>query len=320
VRNLSFVHLSHDTLADILRLLYYLYAAIFLYITRIVPYGTNIFTRDWDLLIVLDACRLDAIEQLADEYDFLDEISSIRSVGSMSGEWMNNTFRTKHTNQIAGTAMITQNPYTQLALGNGGYTDHIDLPFGPSKYDVVSPDSFAYLEECWRLDEDSVPEWTIGEGDNEAISPDLLTDRIIRAAREGRGQKIIAHYMYPHDPYPNADIDLLNVFESFKRGEISRETLWNAYIDNLRTVLDSVDLLLSNVDAEKVVITSDHGEAFGEWGFYKHIIACPIKQVRRVPWVETSATDSGAYDPIAPGPDTVANISVDHRLRNLGYL
>ncbi|PSP48877.1 hypothetical protein BRC67_12005, partial [Halobacteriales archaeon QH_3_68_24] len=48
-----------------------------------------------------------------------------------------------------------------------------------------------------------------------------------------------------------------------------------AYLDNLRIVLDEVAVLLENIDADTVAITTDHGEAFGERNFYRHPVACP---------------------------------------------
>jgi len=94
----------------------------------------------------------------------------------------------------------------------------------------------------------------------------------------------------------------------------------NAYHDNLRFVLDQVAVLLNNFDAENVVITADHGEAFGEMGFYRHPVACPLPIVRKVPWVETSATDTETVDPSAPDPEAAdTTSSVDERLEQLGY-
>ena len=35
-------------------------------------------------------------------------------------------------------------------------------------------------------------------------------------------------------------------------------------------VLNDIGILLDNLDAERVVITADHGEAFGEYGILGH--------------------------------------------------
>ncbi|MFB6187842.1 MAG: hypothetical protein ABEI86_13380, partial [Halobacteriaceae archaeon] len=78
-------------------------------------------------------------------------------------------------------------------------------------------------------------------------------------------------------------------------------------------------LLLANVDADHVVITADHGEAFGEWGSTGHTISFPHPAVKKVPWVSTSASDGRQYD-----PDTVKESQRDEfdrqaLLENLGY-
>jgi hypothetical protein len=81
-----------------------------------------------------------------------------------------------------------------------------------------------------------------------------------------------------------------------------------------------VGVLLENLEAEKVVITADHGEAFGERNFYRHPVACPLSCVREVPWVETTATNTGSVEPTAPDPERVDTASsVEERLEQLGY-
>lgn len=51
-------------------------------------FGTNVFERDWDLLVVLDTCRVDTLRHVSDEYDFLDDVGAMWSVGSSIREWV----------------------------------------------------------------------------------------------------------------------------------------------------------------------------------------------------------------------------------------
>jgi len=127
--------------------------------------------------------------------------------------------------------------------------------------------------------------------------------------------------MQPHEPHIGDEHGLgQNVFVPLRKGEITRQEAWDSYIENLRLVLDELGVLLTNVDADKVVITADHGEAFGEFGFYAHQIGCPLPMVRTVPWIETSATDTGNYQPKID-PDTTDNKnSLREHLSDLGYL
>ena len=302
------------------RPLYYVYVGALLSATKRYRWGTNVFDREWDLLVVLDACRVDALRAVADEYDFLGGVESMPSVGSTSFEWMNHTFDRAHEDEIARTAYVTGNTYTQRVLTQGGDTGHAAMPFGPTDYDVVPPEAFGYLEELWRADLDDDPEWTVGSDDRTRRSPRYATDRTIAAARERDTDRLMVHYMYPHDPFPLAEPELFEPFDPLRTGDVSRQRVWDRYLDNLRLVLDEVEVLLDNVDAETVAITADHGEAFGEYGFYRHVIGCPLPCMRRVPWVETTATDTGEHDPTAPGPTETGTVPARDRLEQLGYL
>ena len=51
------------------------------------------------------------------------------------------------------------------------------------------------------------------------------------------------------------------------------------------------------------MLSSDHGEAFGEWGLYGHYRHVPVRALREVPWVKTSATDKQTYEPALEPPE-----------------
>ncbi|MDL0134392.1 hypothetical protein PNQ27_10875, partial [Halobacterium salinarum] len=99
-------------------------------ITKYIPWGTNIFERDWDALIILDACRADALREVSDEYEFLTVDNTITSVGSTSFEWMNHTFDTAYRDDIENTSYITGNGYTDSVLRGDGDTGNAAMPFG----------------------------------------------------------------------------------------------------------------------------------------------------------------------------------------------
>lgn len=308
--------------ARLVRPLYLLYEGAFLGVTSRYPIGTNVFELDWDALIILDACRVDALAELASEYDFIRQVDSIRSVGSSSFEWMNQTFRTKYRGKIGDTAYVTQNQFHDQILGKGGTTGQAMLPIGPSRFDVVDPSDLGYLEGLWRAGFEGDSEWMIRSEVTERVHPRYTTDRAIRAGRSVDCERLMIHYMYPHDPYVLADPALQPRFDAaLKSGAASRHEVWDAYLDNLRFVLDEVALLLKNLDRNQVIISADHGEAFGEYGFYRHPPACPIPSVRRVPWAEANASDEASYEPRAPAPEETDHAStVEDRLEQLGYL
>lgn len=313
---------SKPLTSRLMRPIYYIYVAFLLSITKWRPWGTNVFERDWDALIILDACRVDALREVEDEYDFLSVDDSITSVGSTSFEWMNHTFASEYRSEIEQTAYVSGNGYTDSVLGKGGNTGHAAMPFGPSEYDVVDPEDFEYLEELWRADFDDDSEWTINGNAGSRIHPKYTTDRAIAAGRTWESERLIVHYMYPHDPFPLADrAELFRPFDALRAGDATREAAWDEYLNHLRFVLDEVDRLLANLDAEDVVITADHGEAFGEYGFYRHIIGCPLPCLRNVPWVEASAVNLDTSLSRAPAPESTKETrSAAERLEDLGYL
>ena len=45
---------------------------------RVLPYGTNVYTREWDVLVVLDACRADLLRAVAPETDLLDDVGTLQ--------------------------------------------------------------------------------------------------------------------------------------------------------------------------------------------------------------------------------------------------
>jgi len=335
---------------------YYTYVGAWLTLTTRACPGTHVFERDWDLLVILDTCRVDALTAVADEYDFVETVDSVWSVGSRSDEWLSQTFDRAYGDTIAETAYVTANPYTHAVFHEEDYAPSgTQPPVSWPDWDVVDVDDFALLDEVWR------------DGTDEELgvcTPETMTDRAIRTGREQDPDRLVVHYMQPHRPYiadnvgggghgertderggsdertngrggsdsdgdaPDPDV---NPFAALKAGTADREDIWERYLDNLRLALDSVERLLENVDADNVVITADHGEAFGKYGLYEHPPGCPAPWVRRVPWVETTATDThssipsreeevGPTDDEDTGDDATVDEEVTERLADLGYL
>lgn len=100
------------------------------------------------------------------------------------------------------------------------------------------------------------------------------------------------------------------------------ERAWESYLADLRYVLDDVEQLLDNIDADRVVISANNGEAFGEYGVYGRPIGALHSYVRNVLWAITTASGSGTYTPEIPRPsasDETSNRDVDETLDTLGY-
>jgi hypothetical protein len=103
------------------------------------PYiGASIWEREWDVLLVLDACRTDLMREVAPEYDALPErIGSVWSEASCSTSWIVRTFADEHLDQTRKTAYVTANPFS-------GYKNSANTP--------LSEDLLGHLDEVWRTE------------------------------------------------------------------------------------------------------------------------------------------------------------------------
>ena len=312
--------------SKVTRELYALYLLPWMTATSYYPVGTNVFELEWDILIVLDACRVDAMNIVAAEYEFIDDVGAIYSVGSTSKEWIVNTFTEEYRNQISRTTHISANAWVDTVL-----TDDVDFGFwSPTRGSFLELHSiFASLMSRPILTQEDFLKFESLSHFNEEygiVPAETVTDHAIETARESSFDKMLIHYMQPHAPYLRnaiqADQELTST-EKDPFGELrstgNREEVFDLYLDNLRYVLDSVEVLLENLDGERVLITSDHGELFGEFGISNHIAGIPHPNLKKVPLVETSATDRRNYTPEITS-ESQNNSSVEDRLEDLGYL
>lgn len=292
---------------------YHVYVGSLLSVSTRFDVGTNVFEKDWDVLIVLDACRVDALRAVQDEYDFIDDVSSMWSVGSTTVEWMALTFRNEYSDEVGDTAYVNGNVQLEKVIRDQRAPPHANaVPFGPNfdAYDVIDEHEFGFLDTVYEYGFDD--EFGV-------VPPRAITDRAIDVWRDGKTERQILHYLQPHEPYIGVENHPEHALRQLGAGEISREEVWQCYLDTLRLVLDDVALLLENLDADSVAITADHGEALGEWGFHSHNIGCPHPVVRKVPWVTTSGVDEETYEPSLE-PDTSVEPDTHAQLEDLGYL
>jgi len=263
--------------------------------------GTAVYDRDWDLLIILDACRLDLMREVGQSYSFIETISTFRSLDSTTAYWMRKNFTDEYDDEMANTIYICGNPFSDSELDGA---------------------RFQRLSEVWRH------AWV----DPGTVPPRAITDETIRAMRDEDAERVIAHYMQPHCPFiPRPELSQgkqlerfgnqqwKDVWERLRDGELAEADVWDGYRRNLEVGLDDVELLLRSVDAESVVVSSDHGNAMGEWGVYGHPPNMPHDCLRNVPWVETTANDNGEYEPSVE-PTTTVDASKEEQLKSLGYI
>jgi len=269
--------------------------------------ATNVLEEDWDSLIVLDGCRADLFDERADLSRF-DTHRTITSVGSDSQEWIQQTFGDSSYGDIV---YVTANPHVTKLVGN----------------------SFHAVVDVW---EDGFDEQL------RTIPPKTVKDAALQAAEQYPNKRLIVHFMQPHHPFINTDFpkfgapskrdvdpdnnDPRHVWDALRQGRVTNEEVWKAYGDNLTAVLDDTHKLIAAFDG-KTVVTSDHGNAFGELAWpiplrlYGHPGGMRTQALTQVPWatVEKKPRRTVQDDGTAISSD-YDEMLIKDRLANLGYV
>jgi len=261
--------------------------------------GRHVYDHDWDVLVILDACRYDMYREVVGRGE------PALSRASTSNEWMDATFDDAHESDVASTAYVSANPFSRrLDESRFGLIDHV-------------------WKENWDDELNTIPAGPV-------------TDHGIALARSESYDRVILHYMQPHYPFIGSDQfepvsevsaglkgdDTGNVWHMIERGEVDAADAIAAYYDNLRYVYEYVETVLENVDGT-VTITADHANALGEWNTWGHRAYVPFRAVREVPWDVRECTDERTYDPAVSLADirgSDADADVRERLRSLGYV
>lgn len=260
--------------------------------------GMNVYSRDWEVLIILDACRPDTMRKIGPEYGF-DTAETVWSVANMSDEWMERTFIDEYTTEIENTLYVSGNPFTQFH----------------------ELDDLHDLREVWQYAWDEKIK---------GVPARPVTDTALTAWSDTAAERMIIHYMQPHFPsIPHPDVGEFGDIDTFGYGwdtvwEDAGDTIpWDvvreAYEDNLRYVLEEINLLLDNLVADRVSITSDHANAMGEFGFRGHPNDVLHPSIRRVPWTETTGRGPGEYESTADWDEGEADTGIEEQLEALGY-
>jgi len=216
--------------------------------------GVRVLDEKWDYLIVLDACR----------YDVFKKVNTIRgklkkrfSLGTHTADWTINNFKGRKVDDIvyiSGTPQISE-----VILKNR----------------IGVPNPFFHLEKVW--------DW--GWDDNlGTVHPKKVNEAVLKLKDIYKGKRTIIHYLQPHNPFIGKPMLKGKWFDEVNK-TITIEEVKNAYIGNLKLVLDYVSKIINKLNG-KIVITADHGEAFGEYGIYSHHPKLYIKPLMEIPWLE----------------------------------
>ncbi|MFC4407865.1 hypothetical protein [Haloarchaeobius iranensis] len=277
--------------------------------------GEFVVEKDWDNLLILDGCRFDLFEEVYGEQfeeGFGGTLSKIRSRGSGSPGYLRENFQGR---DLSDTVYVTANPFVYKVLDN----------------------PFHHVDHVWMNDWDD---------DLETVRPDTMVEHAIEAYQTYPNKRLVVHFMQPHHPFIgdfrlsedrgflgakakslDEDVpDVKFVWERLREGEVSEDEVWRAYRDNLVLALEKVGKLIEAIPG-KHVVTSDHGNAFGErvkpfpTTTYGHGDNLHIPALVDVPWLELPADDRRQ---IEVGTEESSDInyeeeSIEERLTALGY-
>jgi len=227
---------------------------------------TNIMDLDWNILIILDSCRFDTFKKVN---DIKGELSSLYSLGSTSGEWIEKTLTKKYGDLIYVSAC----PIAVTYIRKNGICELID----------VLNDGF--------------------DEKLQTVLPEKVNEGFLKLEYNPK-KRYILHYMQPHHPFLGKNGIKATGFTQWKYGRVLGEAVWDlirnkkislerakqGYESCLEFVLESIKKLLSSVNIEgKIIITADHGQLFGEHGMIGHPQGSPaFEELRKVPYLEVN--------------------------------
>jgi hypothetical protein len=267
--------------------------------------GDDILDKDWDSLIVLDACRYDMFARCS---DLPGRLERRRSKGSATTEFLMANLAGR---DLHDSVYVTANP--QLYRNR----DSIRATF----HDVIH----VWQEEGW-------------DEEHGTVLPETVTEYATRAAEAYPDKRLIVHYMQPHYPFVDSETAFdkghltggrrENVWSQLLHGtlDVERGDIWRIYEANLERALPHVEELMDALDG-KTVVTADHGNMVGERAFpipireWGHPRGIYTKELVEVPWLIHEGGPRREIRAEAPTTraEAVDDDVVADRLRNLGY-
>ena len=263
----------------------------------------DIFSEDWDNLILIDAARYDFFKELSPFPK--DRIELKQSPGSFSLGFMEKMYFGR---ELHDTVYVTCNPYTNK-IPDGTFHATINL-----------------LNERWND--------KLG-----TVLPRAVIDSASDIQNRFSDKKMIVHFMQPHYPFIGEKGKQINSgFETDVNNDQSNnpwnDQMWGdeydhdllieAYKENHEIAIKAA-IELANELTGKSVITSDHANLIGERGFpipikmYGHPRDFPHPNLLKVPWVELEDTRRKITTDPPIKSQEIDESTVDDRLEALGY-
>lgn len=227
----------------------------------------GVYERDWDNLVILDACRHDLYQEVEGPADHR------YTLGSSSSEFMARNFSSgthDDTVYVSANPHIHESQFRSLTGRKPGEVFHT---------------VFHTYKNRWN-------------DEHGTVMPEAVVDDAATAEKLFPDKRKIIHFMQPHHPFIGYDYGLdtegfpqdiqggetpETIWEYAERGLVSDEELWKGYRATLEVVLEWVDELLRSVEG-KTVVTADHGNLVGEHGLYAHPEGSRAELLRKVPW------------------------------------
>lgn len=257
--------------------------------------GIDVMAEDWDNLLILDACRADYFEEVADMTEF-DDYRQVTSQASATPEWVRKNFTGK---EFGDTVYVNGNPHVSKE----------------------SPAAWHRLIDVWANDFDD---------EAGTVMADDLAEHAKSAADDYPNKRLIVHFNQPHGPYVG-DIPLeferipgRGSGQALAEGVITEEEFRQAYRSNLEYVLPHARRLADDLPG-KSVITADHGELFGKRLFpipirgFAHPMGLRDPDLVTVPW---AVVDGDKRKQVIDDGTSESEIDcdvADERLSALGY-
>lgn len=272
--------------------------------------GFSVMDEKWDNLFLLDGCRYDLFKQTNTLEGVLE---SRQSPASSSSGFIRESFcgQTFHD-----TVYVTANPHA-FEIEPGTFHATINL-----------------LDDGW--DKDLL-----------TVTPETMADALREANETYPEKRLFGHFMQPHYPFigeqgrqlkqggiarrneegevvESADSGDIWVKLQFRLDDLNRETVWDAYRDNLECVLDVIPELVADLNGQ-TVLTSDHGNLVGDWigpipcrGF-GHPPNLHVDALTTVPWFDMGGTPRIITSDPPTVHESLESDVIQDRLADLGY-
>lgn len=236
---------------------------------------------DWDWLIIHDAGRADVFEEF-------------RRTESLGPRLIDGDFQRVDNGGIGFTATWFQQhfpgeydamffhggqPIGSMSSGEYDGRDHFAVVPGATEYH--------YDEQLGTVRPDDVL-GVVQEYLDGAVQERLEALGYVSESPPDRG---VIRFLQPHAPFRHL-VDatkgranrVSKTAKMVRSGELSTDTLRDAYVDNYRWVLEKTIPFLEQLDGT-IVVTADHGECLGDCGQFYHSGAHDMHtHLRKVPW------------------------------------